>query len=161
MNKKPDKLKKYKRFCTRTDRNFFQKMFIIKKDAKLVLNGKTRTSFTFMKTSREDFITGVSHRMIWTVLKTESRHVALLTEKFFFMSNPERFLSSLKKTIVLYLVKKFETFMMIFYILILYWNFELIFEFMALKRAPICGQNVCLFFFLSIFKSNNNLNQRK
>ena len=28
MNKKPDKMKKYKRFCTRTDRNFFQKMFI-------------------------------------------------------------------------------------------------------------------------------------
>ena len=34
--------------------------------------------------------------------------------KFFYISNPERFFSSLKKTIVLYLVKKFETFMVIF-----------------------------------------------
>ena len=34
--------------------------------------------------------------------------------QFFSISNPERFFSSLKKTIVLYLVKKFETFMMIF-----------------------------------------------
>ena len=32
----------------------------------------------------------------------------------FYTSNPERFISSLKKTIVLYLVKKFETFMVIF-----------------------------------------------
>ena len=40
--------------------------------------------------------------------------MALLTENFFPISNPERFFSSLKKTIVLYLVKKFETFMMIF-----------------------------------------------
>ena len=43
----------------------------------------------------------------------------------------------------------------------LYRNVELIFEFMALKRAPICGRNVCLSFFLRIFKSNNNFNQRK
>ena len=35
----------------------------------------------------------------------------------------------------------------IFNILILYWNFEWIFEFMALKRAPICGRNVCISFF--------------
>ena len=35
-------------------------------------------------------------------------------QKFFYISNPERFFSSLKKTIVLYLVKKFETFMVIF-----------------------------------------------
>ena len=33
---------------------------------------------------------------------------------FFYTSNPERFFSSLKKTIVLYLFKKFETFMVIF-----------------------------------------------
>ena len=29
MNNKPDKMKKYKRFSTRNDGNFFQKMFII------------------------------------------------------------------------------------------------------------------------------------
>ena len=38
-------------------------------------------------------------------------------------------------------------FLLILYILNFYWNFEWIFEFMALKRAPICGRNVCLFFF--------------
>ena len=29
--------------------------------------------------------------------------------------------------------------------------FELIFEFMALKKAPICGRNVCLSFFFCVF----------
>ena len=43
-----------------------------------------------------------------------------------------------------------------------YRNFELIFEFMALKRAAVCGQNVFLAFFLSIFISNSdNFNLRK
>ena len=37
------------------------------------------------------------------------------------------------------------------YIQIFYRNFELIFEFMALKRAPICGRNVCLSFFFCVF----------
>ena len=62
----------------------------------------------------EDFVTGVSYRMIWIVLKTDSGLVALLADNVFLKSNPERFFSSLKKTIVLYLVKKFETFMVIF-----------------------------------------------
>ena len=38
-----------------------------------------------------------------------------------------------------------------------YRNLELIFEFMALKRAPICGRNVCLSFFLRIFTSNSDI----
>ena len=38
-----------------------------------------------------------------------------------------------------------------------YRNFELIFEFMALKRAPICGRNVCLSFFLRIFTSKSDI----
>ena len=63
VNKKPDKMKKHKNFCTRTDRNFL-KILLLKKDVKLVINGKTRTRFTFMKTFREDFVAGVSHRMI-------------------------------------------------------------------------------------------------
>ena len=43
-----------------------------------------------------------------------------------------------------------------------YINFELIFEFMALKRALICGRNVCFAFFLSIFISkSDNFNRRK
>ena len=60
-----------------------------------------------------------------------------------------------------FLISMIILFLIIFYILILYRNFELIFEFMALKRAPICGRNVCLSFFLRILKSNNNFNQRK
>ena len=43
-----------------------------------------------------------------------------------------------------------------------YTNFELIFGFMALKRAPICGRNVCFAFFLSTFISNSdNFNERE
>ena len=80
----------------------------------MIINGKTRTRFTFLKTFLEDFVTGVSHRMIWTVLKTDSGHVAFLTDNFFYISNPQRFFSSLKKTIVLYVVKKYETLMVIF-----------------------------------------------
>ena len=38
-----------------------------------------------------------------------------------------------------------------------YRNFELNFEFMALKRAPICGRNVCLSFYLRIFTSNSDI----
>ena len=75
-------MKKHKHFCTRNDRNF-KKNVLLMKDAKLVINGKTRTRFTFLKTFREDFVTGVSHRMIWTVLKTDSGHVALLADNFF------------------------------------------------------------------------------
>ena len=47
-------------FAHETTAIFSKKCFLLTKDAKLVLNGKTRTSFTFMKNSREDFITGVS-----------------------------------------------------------------------------------------------------
>ena len=43
------------------------------------------------------------------------------------------------------------------YILMFYKYFELIFEFMALKRAPICGRNVCLSFFFRIFTSNSDI----
>ena len=60
-----------------------------------------------------------------------------------------------------FLISMIILFLIIFYIQILYRNFELIFEFMALKRAPICGRNVCLSFFLRIFKTNNKFNQRK
>ena len=60
-----------------------------------------------------------------------------------------------------FLISMIILFLIIFYIPILYRNFELIFEFMALKRAPICGRNVCLPFFFRIFKSNNNFIQGK
>ena len=52
--------------------------------------------------------------------------------------------------------------LIISYILIFCRNFELIFEFMALKRAPICGRNVCLaFFFWLIFNIQNQLKTYK
>ena len=76
-----------------------------------------REKFSILKTFLEKFVTGVSRRSIWTVLKTDLGHVALLTDNFFFLflkCYPERFFSSLKKTIVLYLLKNFETFMLIF-----------------------------------------------
>ena len=41
--------------------------------------------------------------------------------------------------------------LIISYILMFYRNLELIFEFMALKRAPICGRNVSLAFFFEYF----------
>ena len=47
-------MKKHKKICTRTDQNL-TKILLLKKDAKLVLNGKTRRTFTFFKTFREDF----------------------------------------------------------------------------------------------------------
>ena len=63
VNKKPDKMMKYKKICIRTDRKFL-KILLLKKDAQLVINDKTRTRFKFLKTFLEDFVTGVSHRMI-------------------------------------------------------------------------------------------------
>ena len=72
----------------------------------------TRTLINF-KNFFEDSVTGVSQRSSWTVLKTDSGHVALLAE-IIFKCYPERFFSSSKKTIVLYLVRKFETLMVIF-----------------------------------------------
>ena len=76
-------MNKHKKFCIRTDRKF-KKILLLKKDAQLVINDKTRTKFKFLKTFLEDFVTGVSHRMIWTVLKNDSGHAALLTFNFFY-----------------------------------------------------------------------------
>ena len=47
-------MRKHKKICTRTDRNFFKKILLLYKDAILVINGKTRTRFTFLKTFREE-----------------------------------------------------------------------------------------------------------
>ena len=51
----------------------------------------------------------------------------------------------------MFLISMIILILIISYILIFYRNFELTFEFMALKRAPICGRNVCLSFFFCIF----------
>ena len=67
-----------------------------------------------MNTFLEDFATGVSHRMIWTVLKpTRDMWLCWLTI-FIIKKSWDVLFLLLKKTIVLYLVKKFETFMVIF-----------------------------------------------
>ena len=50
-----------------------------------------------------------------------------------------------------FLISMIILILIISYILIFYRNFELIFEFMALKRAPICGRNVCLSLFFWVF----------
>ena len=63
----------------------------------------------------------------------------------FWIASYDKFLNSM---IILILI--------ISYTLMFYRNFELIFGFMALKRAPICGWNVCLSFFLRIFTSNSD-----
>ena len=47
--------------------------------------------------------------------------------------------------------------LIISYILMFYRNLELNFGLMVLKRAPICGRNVCLSFFLRIFTSNSDI----
>ena len=71
-----------------------------------------REQFSILKTPLENPGTGVSQRSNQTVLKTDPGYVALLTDNFSpFKSYPERFLSSLKKTILPNLVKIFETVM--------------------------------------------------
>ena len=61
-----------------------------------------------------------------------------------------------------FLISMIILILIISYILMFYRNFESIFEFMALKRAPICGRNVCLAFFFSTFISNSdNFNGRE
>ena len=50
-----------------------------------------------------------------------------------------------------FLISMIILILIISYILIFYRNFELIFEFMALRRAPICGRNVCLSLFFAYF----------
>ena len=63
LNKKSDKMKKNKKnFCKRT-RNF-KKILLLKKDAHLDITDKREQGLHFSKTFLEDFVTGVSHRMI-------------------------------------------------------------------------------------------------
>ena len=63
------------------------------------------------KLSLDQFIYNYIFIINW--FKNRLRTCCFADRQFFSISNPERFFSSLKKTIVLYLVKKFETFMVI------------------------------------------------
>ena len=114
MNKKPDKMKKYKRFCTRTDRNFFQKMFINQEGCQI--------GSQWQNANRVDIYENFPWRLYYRRLSQNDLNCfknrlgtwGSADRKFFPIRNSDRFFSSLKKTIVLYLVNKFETFMMIF-----------------------------------------------
>ena len=50
-----------------------------------------------------------------------------------------------------FLISMIILILIISYILIFYRHFEFIFEFVALRRAPISGRNVCLSFFFCVF----------
>ena len=50
-------MKKHFKISIRTDQKF-KKILLLKKDAQLVINDKTRTTFKFLKTFLEDFVTG-------------------------------------------------------------------------------------------------------
>ena len=112
--KKPDKMKKYKRFCTRTDRNFFQKIFIIKEGCQIGSQWQNANKlYIYENLSWRLYYRCLSQNDL-NCFKNRLGTCGFADRKFFSISYPERFFSSLKKTIFLYLVKKFETFMMIF-----------------------------------------------
>ena len=98
-----------KRFCTRTDRTFFfQKMFIIKGGRQIGSQWQNANKFHIY----ENFSWRLYYRRLsqndLNYFKNRPGTCGFADRKFFSISNPERFFSSLKKTIVLYLVKKFE-----------------------------------------------------
>ena len=110
-------MKKYHRFCTQTDRNFFQKMFIIQERCQIGSPWQNGKKFDIYETfSWRLYYRRLSQNDL-KCFKNRLGKCGFADQKFFFffpIRNPERFFSSVKKTIVLYLVKKFKTFMMIF-----------------------------------------------
>ena len=97
-----------------TDGPQFEKILLLKNDAKLVINGKTRARFTFFK----NFLWRLCYRSLsqndLNCFRNRLETCGFAERKLFYISNPERFFSSLKKTIIRYLVKKSEAFMLIF-----------------------------------------------
>ena len=79
-------MKKHKKFCTRTDRTFLEN-FIIKPN--WLSMAKREHILHFWKLCGEDFVTGVFHRMIGTVFKTDSRHVACWPKIFLYKQSWE------------------------------------------------------------------------
>ena len=96
-----------------TNRPQFKK-FIIKKGCQIAYQWQNANKVYIFK----NFSWRLCYRSLsqndlnWFKIRLETCGFA--DRKFFYVSNPERFFSSLKKKIVLYLVKKFETFMVIF-----------------------------------------------
>ena len=81
------------------------KILLLKNNAKLVINGKTRTYFTFLKTLRWRLCYRSLSQNDLNCFKNRLELCGFADRKFFYISNLERFFSSLKKTIVLYLLK--------------------------------------------------------
>ena len=108
-------MKKYIRFCTRTDRNlFFKKNCIIKEGCEIGSQWQNANKFYIYENfSWRLFYRSLSQNDL-NCFKNRLGTCGFADRQFFSISNPERLFSSLKKTIFLYQVKKFETFMMIF-----------------------------------------------
>ena len=87
--------------------------FFVPSRVEYPLNNKTRTVFNF-----ENFTWGLCYWSLSTIdlncFKNRLGTSGFAYWKFFFKSYPERFFVSWKKTIALFLVKKFETIMVIF-----------------------------------------------
>ena len=103
-------MKKHNKFCTRTYRNFLEN-FIIKphwlsmaKSEHTLHFWKLRWRLCYRNLSQND--------LNW--FKNRLETCVFADRKYFYLINPERFFSSLKKTIVLYIVKNLETLMFIF-----------------------------------------------
>ena len=114
MNKKPDKMKKYKTFAHEPTGIFFLLNFIIKEGCQISSQWQNANKvYIYEKFSWRLCYRSLSQNDL-NCFKNRLGTCGFADRQFFSISHPERFFSSLKKTIVLYLVKKFETFMMIF-----------------------------------------------
>ena len=114
VNKKPDKWKNIKKFAHEPTGNL-KKKFIIKEGCQIGYQWQNANKVYIF----ENFSWKLCYRSLsqndLNCFRNRLGTCGFADQQFFFyMSNPERFFSSLKKTIVLYLVKKFETFMVIF-----------------------------------------------
>ena len=103
-------MKKHNKFCTRTNRNILEN-FIIKpnclsmaKREHILHFWKLRWRLCYRSLSQNDL----------NCFKNRLETCGFADRKFFYISNLKSIFSSLKKTIVLYLVKNLETFMFIF-----------------------------------------------
>ena len=113
VNKKADKMKKYKRLHTNRPEFFFFN-FIIKEGCQIGYQWQNANKVYIYK----NFSWRLCYRSLsqndLNCFKNRLETCSFADRQFFSINNPEKFFSSLKKTIVLYLVKKFEMFMAIF-----------------------------------------------
>ena len=109
VNKKPENIKKFAQEPTAIWKNF-----IIKEGCQIGYQWQNANKvYIFKKFSWRLYSRSLSQNDL-NCFQNRLDTCGFADRNFFYISNPERFFSSLKKTIVLYLVKKFETFMVIF-----------------------------------------------